>query len=68
MAKHEVAEEICDVEGCKNVSERSVNRKQMQDVNLQLKDSDIRQVHLCKEHYRAFKKESKTARSLDSIY
>ena len=29
---------------------------------------DARNVHLCKEHYKQYKKETKTDRSIDSIY
>ena len=36
--------------------------------SLKLKDPGVRQVHLCKEHYKAYKKESKTDRELDSYY
>ncbi|MBE6525963.1 MAG: hypothetical protein E7Z66_05310 [Thermoplasmata archaeon] len=54
-----MANEICDVSGCNCESERSLNIKKVSQTSLQLKNPDCRQVHLCKEHYRAFKKESK---------
>ena len=65
---HVTKEEICDVEGCSNVAERSFNIKQVSRSSLKLKDEGARQIHLCKEHYREFKKETKTDRSLDQVY
>ena len=68
LAKHESTEQVCDVLGCDKVAERSFNIKQVAQSKLELKSNDLRQVHLCKEHYREFKKETKTARELDQVY
>ena len=68
LAKHGSAEDICDVAGCSNPAERSFNIKQLAKSNLSLKSSDLRQVHLCKEHYKEFKKQTKTSRELDQVY
>ncbi len=68
LAKHGTEPEICDVEGCSNPAERSFNIKQVSKSKLSLKDPDARQIHLCKEHYREFKKETKVDRSLDQVY
>lgn len=68
LAKHGSAEEVCDVAGCDKPAERSFNIKQVSKSSLTLKSSDLRQVHLCKEHYKAFKKETKTDRELDQVY
>lgn len=68
LAKHETATEICDVSGCNNPAERSFNIKQVSKSSLDLKDPSARQIHLCKEHYKEFKKETKTDRSLDQVY
>ena len=54
-----MANEICCIEGCNNEAERSLNRKKFEGTSFELKDPDCRQVHLCKEHYRAWKKETK---------
>ncbi len=56
---HVTKEEICDVEGCSNVAERSFNIKKVSHTSLKLKSEDIRNVHLCKEHYKTLKKETK---------
>jgi hypothetical protein len=68
LAKHDVQPEVCDVAGCSNPAERSFNIKQVSKSSLKLKDEGARQIHLCKEHYREFKKETKTDRSLDQVY
>ena len=68
LAKHNTVEEGCDVLGCDKTAERSFNIKQVSRSSLKLKNPDIRQVHLCKEHYKEFKKETKTDREIDQLY
>lgn len=67
-ANHSEKIEVCDVEGCNSDSERSFNYKQVSETSLALKPGEYRQVHLCKGHYRDFKKQTKTTRGLDRIY
>jgi hypothetical protein len=67
-AKHATGTKVCDILGCDKESERSLNVKQVAGTSLALKDSDVRNVHLCKEHYKEYKKESKSTRELDSVY
>ena len=67
-AGHGAKTDICDVEGCSCEAERSLNMKQVAKCTLRLKNMDARNVHLCKEHYKQYKKETKTDRSIDSIY
>lgn len=66
--RHSAKTEICDVEGCDKPAERSFNIKQVSRSKLVLKSNDLRNVHLCKEHYKEYKKETKTERSLDQVY
>ena len=66
--RHTATEETCDVQGCDKPAERSFNIKQVSRSKLQLKSSDLRSVHLCKEHYKEYKKETKQDRSLDQVY
>ena len=54
--------------GCSKPAERSINIKQAVRSKLELKSSDLRSVHLCKDHYREYKKETKTDRELDQYY
>ncbi len=67
-AGHGAKAEICDVDGCNNEAERSLSMKQVANSKLALKPGEHRSVHLCKEHYKQYKKETKTERSIDSIY
>ena len=68
LAKHNTVAAKCDVAGCDNDAERSFNIKQVAKSQLILKSNDLRSVHLCKEHYKEFKKQTRTDRELDSIY
>ena len=54
--------------GCDKPAERSLNRKQIGRSDLKLKDEGARQIHLCKDHYRSYKKSTKTDRELDQVY
>ncbi|HKM09482.1 MAG TPA: hypothetical protein VJX93_03210 [Candidatus Methanomethylophilaceae archaeon] len=68
IVKQDGKGDICDVEGCTSESERSINYKQVADTELSLKAIGSRKVHLCKTHYREFKKQTKRTRDLDRIY
>ncbi len=68
LAKHNTVAAKCDVAGCENDAERSFNIKQVSKSQLVLKSDDLRQVHLCKEHYKEYKKQTKTDREIGSIY
>ncbi len=54
-----MANDICDVCGCNDAADRSLNIKKVAPTSLELKNPDCRQVHLCKAHYKEWKKESK---------
>ncbi|MDR1405113.1 MAG: hypothetical protein LBJ20_06075 [Candidatus Methanoplasma sp.] len=66
-AKRETAK-TCDVADCGKEAERSISLKQISKSSLKLKNPDVRGVHLCKEHYKTFKKDTKTSRELDHYY
>lgn len=67
-ARHHKEAQTCDVMGCDKESERSFNIKQVSQSELVLKSADIRRVHLCKEHYKAYKKQTQGARAIDATY
>ena len=54
----------CDVAGCKNQAERSISRAETADSGLTL-GGDGRRAYLCREHYKAWKKATKKARTLE---
>ncbi|MCQ2085982.1 MAG: hypothetical protein MJY54_00925 [archaeon] len=59
MAPHTEKEKTCDAEACNNIAERSININKIAKSSLNLKNKDIRQVHLCKQHYKIVKKDTK---------
>lgn len=59
MSPHTTKEETCDVVGCEKPAERSFNIKKVSETSLSLKNTEARQVHLCKDHYKTMKKETK---------
>jgi hypothetical protein len=60
-------EEPCDVSGCGKLSERSISQNSAQEAKLNV-DEDLKRVHLCKEHYKAYKKATKSERRIGSIH
>jgi hypothetical protein len=68
LTKHDKGIKVCDVADCEKEAERSINTKQVSQSGLKLKDPGVRSAHLCKEHYKTFKKETKTSRELDQYY
>ena len=57
----------CDIEGCSKEAERSINTKKIKETSLSVKNESARSSHLCKDHYRTFKKETKKDRKLDHL-
>lgn len=68
LTNHDKAAKACGVAGCEKEAERSIGLKQFAQSSLKLKDPGARSAHLCKEHYKEFKKETKTSRELDKYY
>lgn len=61
-------QEVCGVSGCGQEAVRSVPLDKAKDV-LSGKSlaADFRRVHLCREHYRAFRKATKKDRELERL-
>ena len=57
----------CDISGCKETAERSVAVKRIEAAGMKVSDVEGSNAHLCKKHYREFKKKSKTDRELDRL-
>jgi len=60
------ADEVCGVVGCGKESKRSLSTKKVKEAlpELQL-IGEPRRVHLCKDHYKQFRKKTKEERELD---
>jgi len=57
----------CGVEGCSAQAERSVHGKKVEKSGLRLRSDPAKNVHLCRDHYREFKKKTKQDRLLDRL-
>jgi hypothetical protein len=58
--------EVCGVQGCGKEAQRSLSTKKVKEALPDLKlIGDPRRVHLCKDHYRQFRKKTKEERELD---
>jgi hypothetical protein len=57
----------CDVSGCSKEAERSISLKQVKASSLSVRSECTRSAHLCKDHYREFKKETKKDRKLEKL-
>ena len=56
----------CEVQGCSKPAERSVSADSAKSAGLKYEEG-LKRVHLCKEHYRHFKKQTKKDRVLESL-
>ena len=54
----------CNVSGCDNDGIRSLNTKRIEEAGLRV-STDGKKAALCKDHYKEWKKETKSDRSLD---
>jgi hypothetical protein len=59
-------EKPCSVAGCGKPAERSISQNIAHEAKLDV-DEDLKRIHLCKEHYKAFKKATKTERKIGSM-
>jgi hypothetical protein len=60
------AGEVCGVQGCGKEVRRSLSTKKVKEALPELKLlGDPRRTHLCKDHYRQFRKVTKKERELD---
>ncbi|MDD1772520.1 MAG: hypothetical protein LUQ09_06315 [Methanomassiliicoccales archaeon] len=58
--------DACDVQGCSSEAERSISGDAAEEAGLKVKEG-LKRVHLCKEHYKEYKKLSKKDRELNSL-
>lgn len=59
---------ICDVDSCENNVKRSLSAKKVKKALPDLRfKTDSQNVHLCKDHYREYKKTTKKDRKLETL-
>ena len=60
------ADEVCRVVGCGKEAKRSLSTKKVKEALPELKlIGEPRRVHLCKDHYKQFRKKTKQERELE---
>lgn len=62
------AEDVCGVSGCGQKAARSLPTKKVKEVLPELRlAADTRRTHLCRDHYRSFRKKTKEERELERL-
>lgn len=64
--KSDTAEEKCDVIGCNEPAHRAVSAKNAMKAGLKVK-KERGKAHLCKKHYKEYKKATKKDRELERL-
>ncbi len=57
----------CDIQGCKADAVRSVAGKKVEKSGLSLSSNPDKNAHLCREHYREYKKKTKSDRTYERL-
>jgi hypothetical protein len=57
----------CDVVGCNAEAQRSIPGKKVEKSGLKVSTDASKNAHLCKDHYREFKKKTKADRKLERM-
>ncbi len=61
-------EELCDVKDCKKPVKRSLSRKKVSKALPEISfKNKSKKAHLCKEHYKEYKKKTKKERELERL-
>lgn len=66
--KHSIDKvKLCDIADCEKTAERAVSGKKVEKTGLKISSSPDKNAHLCREHYREFKKKTKKDRVLERL-
>lgn len=57
----------CDIEGCKADAERSISGRKVEKAGMKLSSDASKNAHLCREHYKEFKKRTKDERTYERL-
>ncbi|MBN1538680.1 MAG: hypothetical protein JW939_00930 [Candidatus Thermoplasmatota archaeon] len=66
VQRKEALEKTCEVSGCREPAVRSISIKKAKASGLSL-EGDRGNVHLCKEHYKEFKRSTREDRKLQRL-
>ena len=61
--------EKCGVTDCNEQGHKSLSTKKVKSAlpNLSLREGSVKRIHLCKKHYKEFKKKTKKEREMDRL-
>jgi len=62
-----VKKDKCDIEGCDAEGVRSIPGKKVEKAGLKLLSDPDKNAHLCRDHYKEFKRKTKSDRTLDRL-
>lgn len=62
-----VKREKCDIEGCAAEGIRSISGKKVEKAGMAISSDPDKSAHLCREHYREYKRKSKSDRTYDRL-
>ena len=57
----------CDISGCKADAERSISGRKVEKAGMSLSTDPEKSAHLCREHYKEFKKKTKKDRTYERL-
>ena len=57
----------CDVTDCNNEASRSISGKKVEKAGIAISSEPSRNAHLCRNHYKEFKKKTKKDRKLERL-
>lgn len=57
----------CDITGCGAEGVRSIPGKKVEKADMNLSSSPDKNAHLCREHYKEYKKRTRSERKLDRL-
>jgi len=65
----EKEKQLCEIKGCDNEAVRSIPVKNLLKAlpDVKVEDGKKKRVHICKEHYKQFKKATKEERELQRL-
>ncbi len=58
---------VCDIAGCDKTAERAVSGKKVDKTGFELSSNPDKNAHLCRDHYREFKKKTKKDRVIERL-
>ncbi|MFQ6060846.1 MAG: hypothetical protein ACE5KV_06090 [Thermoplasmata archaeon] len=65
--RREEGERVCDLKGCSKPAVRSISAKKFSSAMPDARIPSTRRVHICKDHYKKYRKKTKKDRKLQRL-